>query len=226
MQELRSRSVSHVSPAPTAAPNRAVSPTSPITPRGADTRYDDLQIACGGWQDAKRHAIENELRQAFCSAGGEALVFDIIVPFARSSFARIELNYPTNSGIAERRKIQSQVLTALKQQLPTTGIEGQGARTLWFTRNRSPEERAKLRALLATKDAIIKRRPTADIDLDWRGKLFVEGHNILGFFRATGSTRGCFSPYHHAGGPQWMVRLRQQGFPAPRACPTGSSGRA
>ena len=117
MQELRSRSVSHVSPAPTAAPNRAVSPTSPITPRGADTRYDDLQIACGGWQDAKRHAIENELRQAFCSAGGEALVFDIIVPFARSAFARIELNYPTNSGIAERRKIQSQVLTALKQQL-------------------------------------------------------------------------------------------------------------
>ena len=102
-------------------------------------------------------------------------------PFARSSFARIELNYPTNSGIAERRKVQSQVLTALKQQLPTTNIEGQGSRALWFTRNRSPEERAKLRAILSTKDAISKLRPAADLDLDWRGKLFVEGHNIIGF---------------------------------------------
>ena len=178
IQELRTRSVS---PAPNVTPNRGTSPASPITPRGADTRYDDLQIACGGWQDAKRHAIENELREAFSSAGGESLLFDIIVPFARSSFARIELNYPANSGIAERRKVQSQVLTALKQQLPTTNIEGQGARPLWFTRYRSPEERAKLRAILSSKDAISKLRAAADIDLDWRGKLFVEGHNILGF---------------------------------------------
>ena len=55
IQELRTRSVS---PAPNVTPNRGTSPASPITPRGADTRYDDLQIACGGWQDAKRHAIE------------------------------------------------------------------------------------------------------------------------------------------------------------------------
>ena len=178
IQELRSRSVS---PAPNVAPNRGTSPASPLMPRGADARYDDLQIACGGWQDAKPHAIENELRQAFSSAGGESLIFDIIVPFARSSFARIELNYLANSGIAERRKVQSQVLTALKQQLPTTNIEGQGSRALWFTRNRSPDERAKLRAILSTKDAISKLRPAADLDLDWRGKLFVEGHNIIGF---------------------------------------------
>ena len=174
VQALRSRSVS---PAPPVN-RQAQGPSPPTTPR-QDSRYDDLQIACGGWQDAKRHDIEQEITQAFEAAGGANLVHDIVVPYARSSFARIELNYSRGGGISEKRKIQTQVIKALKDVLPHTKIAGQEQRKVWFTRNRSPEERAKLRAILSTKEAMQAIRPQADVEHDWRGKVFVDGVNIL-----------------------------------------------
>eukprot|EP00439_Symbiodinium_sp_Y106_P041350 s2924_g5.t1 len=52
---------------------------------------------------------------------------------------------------------------------------------LWAARNRSKEERAKIRALVGIKEYCLKYVNQMFIDLDWRGKLWIRSEQVLFF---------------------------------------------
>ncbi|CAE7548432.1 CPK24 [Symbiodinium necroappetens] len=158
VKELRSRSRS-VSPAPPHLPHPDLSPRSTTASTINKQVVDDFQVVIGGWEEAKRAEVENEIR---------------------TKFARVELLY-TDQNFAERRRVQSLVINALKTLFNTyySSIPGQQARKLWITRNRSREEREKIRALVSIKEWALKHTSEIFIDLDWRGRLWIRGEQVL-----------------------------------------------
>ena len=92
----------------------------------------------------------------------------------------MELFY-TNSDFAERRKVQSLVIEALKKAFQDyrSTIAGQETRSLWVTRNRSKEDREKIRPLVSITDWAQKHISSIFIGLDWRGKLWIRGEQVL-----------------------------------------------
>ena len=72
-------------------------------------------------------------------------------------------------------------LQALKRHLEgyTSIIQGQERRRLWATRNRSREEREKIRALVSIKDWAGKHLSQQFIDMDWSGRLWIRSGQVL-----------------------------------------------
>ena len=59
-------------------------------------------------------------------------------------------------------------------------IAGQETRSLWVTRNRrSKEDREKIRPLVSITDWAQQHISSIFIDLDWRGKLWIRGEQVL-----------------------------------------------
>ena len=156
-------------------PNRAASGM------GGQPIVDDLQLVIGGWKEARKADIEEEVRRLFSRLEATPLLKDLHIPFIRSNFARIELQFGT-SKLAERRQVQALTLKALKQHFanePTSQIPQQTGNRLWASRNRSKDERAKIRALVGVKEYCAQHINPMFIDLDWRGKLWIRGEQVL-----------------------------------------------
>ena len=185
MRDLRE--ARSVSPAPNRVPGNPQDMSPRSTAAGSSMPgkpiVDDLQLVVGGWREAKKTEVEAEVRRLFDAIDAGALLQDIHVPFVRTNFARVELLF-TSTKLQERRRIQTLVLTHLKKHLekePFSTIAKQTSCRLWVTRNRSKEERAKIRALVAMKEYCSKHVNPMFIDLDWRGKLWVRSEQILFF---------------------------------------------
>ena len=106
---------------------------------------------------------------------------DIHVPFVRTNFARVELQFGA-SKLAERRQVQSLTIKALKKHFvshPHSSIPQQTESRLWVSRNRSKEGKAKIRALVGVKEFCSQHINSMFIDLDWRGKLWIRSEQIL-----------------------------------------------
>ena len=179
VKELRSRSRS-VSPGPPHLPRPDLSPRSTTASTINKQVVDDFQVVIGGWEEAKRAEVEQEIRQLFEKINASPLLHNIHVPFVRTKFARVELLY-TDQNFTERRRVQSLVINALKTLFNSyySTIPGQTDRKLWITRNRSREEREKIRALVSIKEWALKHTSEIFIDLDWRGRLWVRGEQVL-----------------------------------------------
>ena len=171
----RSRSVSPAPPPPDQSPRSTAASTARERPP-----VDDLQLVIGGWDDARRGEIEQEIRDLFTKIEASPLLLNMHIPFVRSRFARVELLFTTDS-LAERRRIQTLTLEALKKALTnyTSVIQGQQGKRLWVTRNRSKEDREKIRALVSMKDYAKRYLDESQIDLDWRGRLWLKGEQAL-----------------------------------------------
>ena len=185
MRDLRE--ARSVSPAPNRVPGNPQDMSPRSTAAGSSMPgkpiVDDLQLVVGGWREAKKTEVEAEVRRLFDAIDAGALLQDTHVPFVRTNFARVELLF-TSTKLQERRRIQTLVLTNLKKHLekePFSTIAQQTSCRLWVTRNRSKEERAKIRALVAMKEYCSKHVNPMFIDLDWRGKLWVRSEQILFF---------------------------------------------
>ena len=76
---------------------------------------DDFQLVMGGWSEAKKADIEEEIRSIFNHMQATPLLRDIHVPFVRSNFARIELLFADTQGLAERRRVQTLALEGIKK---------------------------------------------------------------------------------------------------------------
>ena len=169
-------------------PNRVHSAGPGSSPRsttasgmGGQPIVDDLQLVIGGWKEARKADIEEEVRRLFSRLEATPLLKDLHTPFIRSNFARIELQFGT-SKLAERRQVQALTLKALKQRFanePTSQIPQQTGNRLWASRNRSKDERAKIRALVGVKEYCAQHINPMFIDLDWRGKLWIRGEQVL-----------------------------------------------
>ena len=204
--KTRSRSVSPAPPLPDQSPRSTTASTL-----GGKPVVDDFQIVIGGWNDAKRGDIEAEIRRLFETIEASPLLQNIHVPFVRSKFARVELLY-TNGSLAERRKVQNLVIEALKKTFKDfrSDISGQAGRPLWVTRNRSKEDREKIRALVSIKDWALKHTSAILIDLDWRGKLWIRGEQVLYWHLFSKTGEGSMMLTNAAGDETgWWVDVRQ-----------------
>ena len=179
MKDLRAgRSVS---PAPLRSGPGSSPRSTTASGGGNQPIVDDLQLVIGGWQEAKKGEVEAEIRRIFETLEAGPLLKDIHVPFIRTNFARVELQFGS-SKLAERRQVQSLTLKALKKHFethPYSSIQQQSSSKLWASRNRSREERAKIRALVGVKEYCARYVSEMFIDLDWRGKLWIRGEQVL-----------------------------------------------
>ena len=186
LREVRSRSVS---PAPTPRrgdnTGRAGTGQAPSTGFGSTAPggpvIDDWQLVLGGYVDAKREEIQQEIRELFQAAEAVPLLRNIITPYVRSNIARIELLY-VDDNLAARRKVQQAVLNKLRQILQErdkkSNIPGQTGQ-LWISRNRSIEERNRNRAILGLRDYGRKFLPENEVDFDWKGRVWYRGAQVL-----------------------------------------------
>ncbi|CAE7218312.1 Ctsb [Symbiodinium microadriaticum] len=186
LREVRSRSVS---PAPTPrrgdnsgragtgqAPSTGIGSTAPGGPV-----IDDWQLVLGGYVDAKREEIQQEIRELFQAAEAVPLLRNIITPYVRSNIARIELLY-VDDNLPARRRVQQAVLNKLRQILQErdkkSNLPGQTGQ-LWISRNRSIEERNRNRAILGLRDYGRKFLPENEVDFDWKGRVWYRGAQVL-----------------------------------------------
>ena len=102
----------------------------------------------------------------------------VFVPYVRSSFCRVELFY-TDDNIWAQRKLQTMVLQHLKAMTFVSRVPGQERSTFWFSRNRTPRERAKIRAILQVQSLCQKYLGDHAVDRDWRGKVWANGTQVL-----------------------------------------------
>ena len=212
VRNLRSRSRS-VSPAPNRLPPPSHSPRSTTASTLGKPVVDDFQLVIGGWDEARRTDIEQEIRYLFDQIGARALLHNIHIPFVPSRFARIELLYVSGS-LSDRRKVQTLTLQALKSHLEgyTSTISGQERRRLWATRNRSREDREKIRALVSIKDWASKHLSTQFIDLDWSGRLWIRSEQVLYWHQFRKPDEDSMMLTNAAGDETgWFVDVRQLG---------------
>ena len=58
-------------------------------------------------------------------------------------------------------------------------IVGQEQASLWVSRNRSVEERNRLRALLGLRDFGLLHLSAQEVDFDWKGRVWFKGRQVL-----------------------------------------------
>ena len=171
-----------------------ISPRSPRSPRGGSDfgggggyrdPMQDLGLVIGGWTDARSSEAEEEVRNMFRAAGLDDRLCQVSGPSGRTNFMRASLNFSPESTIAHKRQSQKEILDKLKHLKCASGIEGQEGVTLWIQKDRSLEERLRIRALVLTKNFYTKlpplanRPPTPLPEIVWRGQVFVGQTRLL-----------------------------------------------
>ena len=168
------------------SPTPSVAPRSPSarsnTPSRERNIEEELQLAIGGWEDCRRDEAVEEAKAIFEAAKIPQAWLEIWSPYSRTSHVRVIFQFPSNyKAIPQQRAFQTEVFEKLRSR-KWTSSEG---REIWIQRHRSPEDRAKIRAIVSVKEFIDQltfgeglRKRHAEIH--WRGKLFVGNVNVLG----------------------------------------------
>ncbi|CAE7937703.1 unnamed protein product [Symbiodinium sp. KB8] len=166
------------------------SPRSPRSSVGSrDDSSSDLDIIVGGWVDAKRADAQQEVTNMFAAIQMTNAVKELWAPYSRTNFIKVQLVFPDEQAhISVRRLFQLRVIEKLKVMKFTSGVQGSTGNRIWATKSKSPEERARVRALVLTKEflkALPGRNgtspiPESDIEIVWNGRLFVHQHQFLG----------------------------------------------
>ena len=176
--------------------NRSPSPRSPrFQSKGSDNyqqglpEVDDLDIVIGGWSDARRNDAIEETRNIFKSIGCDSSISDIFVPYSRTTFAKVKLTFPNpDAHISLRRQHQFGILDKLRSKNFTSGVPGSAGNKIWATKSKSPEERAKIRAIVLTKAFYRNLSPgegkpcfdEESIEISWNGKVYIDNFQLLG----------------------------------------------
>ena len=143
---------------------------------------EELQVVVGGWEDARSDEAEAEVELLFQQAGLQDAMGDFEGPQGRTRVVRVNLKFPTHlKSIPDMRNFQGSVLTRLKAVGFRSKLPGSEDRALWATRNRTPEDRAKIRGLVQVKEFICwldawEGRAAPKGEIYWRtGTVFVDG---------------------------------------------------
>ena len=76
-------------------------------------------------------------------------------------------------------------LQKLKALKPTSNVVGSEGRELWISKQKTPEERNKIKAIVSTRDyveryaAATTNASTVQPELDWRGRVYLGHLNVL-----------------------------------------------
>ena len=172
--------------------NRSPSPRSPrFQSRGNDNfsglpDNDDLDIVIGGWTDARKNDAIDETRNIFKAIGCDSSIAEIFVPYSRTTFAKVKLTFPlADAHISVRRQHQFGILDKLRSKNFTSGVPGSTGNKIGSTKSKTPEERAKIRAIVLTKAFYrgLSGKPCFDddsIEISWNGKVYVDNFQLLG----------------------------------------------
>ena len=181
VQELKSQDLDR-SRSPTPARSRAGrarSPSQPRSPRDDRNPDEDLELVIGGWSEGRRPDVEHEVNQIFRKLQIEDRLHEVIIPYVRVNVCRVALKFPEGTqNIRAQRAFQTQTLEKLKSTKFLSGVPGSKNRELWMTKNRTPEERNKIRGLVQTKEFYVHvkygdARPRETPEIDWRGRVYV-----------------------------------------------------
>ena len=181
------------SPAPETPRGSRFGGNSPRSPRGRNDFGDmpspigrdrdphqDLGLVVGGWSDARVAEAELEVKNLFQAAGIQEALLSLSGPAGRTNFLRVTLDFKGKVDWNSKRQFQTTVLNKLRALKSTSGIEGQDRCELWITKDRSVEERVRIRAVVLTKNFYEKlpsltpgtaKWPAPEIV--WRGQVFI-----------------------------------------------------
>ena len=140
----------------------------------------------GGWKDARRTEAEEEADKILRAAGFAGVIKECWAPSIRTTFVKITLHYPDQAAtLPAKRTWQMKLIQAVKSLAYRSVAPGSEGSEIWVSKQRSVEERHKIRALVVTKEFIEKLREKPDRkcdvpEIDWRGRLYVGVHQLLG----------------------------------------------
>ena len=184
--DMRSRSPSRTG---LGTGNRSPSPRSPRFSRGDHFgEPEDLDIVVGGWSDARKNDAFDEVKNIFQAIQHEDAIEEIWSPYSRTSFAKVKLRFPDpQATIQVRRQFQMMLVGKIKNKNFKSGVPGSDGLKIWATKSKTPEERAKIRAIVLTKEffkqvkAAGAAKYTEDqIEISWQGKVYIDRYQLLG----------------------------------------------
>ena len=174
---------------------RGRSPTPPMrgdgdrSPAGSRSPRDveaEFQIVMGGWRDARKTEAEEEAGRVLATAKLSGVVKECWAPYIRTTFLKVTLHYPDHATtLPARRTWQMKLIQAVKGLAYKSNAPGSEGAEIWISKQRSVEERQKIRALVVTKEFIekLKQRPGMNCEapeIDWRSRLYVGLHQLMG----------------------------------------------
>ena len=83
-------------------------------------------------------------------------VGEVVVPFVRSSFARLNRQLPPAMPIQEARQIQVYVTETLKKANLKSQLPASKDQALWALPHRSAEKRNRIKAIITIKEFLLK----------------------------------------------------------------------
>ena len=169
--------------------NSSPSPRSPRNLR-SDSLGDseDLDVVIGGWSDARKSDATDEVKNIFRVIQYEDALEDAWCPYSRTSFIKVKLRFPDpQASLQVRRQFQTTVVSKIKAKNFKSGVPGNEGVRIWATKSKTPEERAKIRAIVLTKE-FFKNVPHAgaakysedQIEISWAGKVYIDRFQLLG----------------------------------------------
>ena len=194
-QELGSRS-----PTRTGLGTRGRSP-SPRSPRNLSRssrgggRSDffaeeaDLDIVVGGWSDARKSDAIDEVHNIFRNIQFENSIEEVWAPYSRTGFTKVKLKFPDpEASVVVRRQFQTLIINKIKEKHFRSGVLGSEGAKIWATKSKTPEERAKIRAVVLTKEFYKTLSPGPglakfaedQIEISWAGKVYIDRFQLLG----------------------------------------------
>ena len=137
---------------------------------------------------------------------------DLWAPSSRTNFVRLTLAFPDESAhISQLRTYQNSIIHALKSKSFRSGIEGQSSCKLWATKNKNPEERARVRACVLTK-VFFENLPefqgqrVATPEIVWPGRVFLNHIQVLHHIDKKDPVAGdCFLPDNNGHHMEWFI---------------------
>ena len=148
--------------------------------------HQDLGLVVGGWSDARVAEAELEVKYLFQAAAIPEALSSLSGPAGRTNFLRVTLDFQGKPDWNSKRQFQTSLLNKLRALKSTSGIEGQDKCELWITKDRSVEERIRIRAVVLTKNFYEKVPPVTtgsarwpDPEIVWRGQVFIGQTRML-----------------------------------------------
>ena len=136
-------------------------------------------------------------------------ISEVIGPYVKAIFCRVVLKFPGNVSTLQAHRIfqtvQTQTLGKLNATNFLSGVPGSKNKSLWMTRNRTVEDRNKIRALVQVKEVFIHtsmadNRDRETPEIVWRGRVYVGRVQVI-------AEPGNLPGDGHPSGPQMSMSL-------------------
>ena len=184
---------------------------APGSTRGFDPQDPTFQMVVGGFAVDKRQEIDESLKVLY-----EDEELKLLVQSHRSDFRDnkiVHLKVEPGDGFRSMRQKQRAFIARWKDITPKSKAACSRDKPLWASQNRTPEERARIRAVVLTVRFLEQLQPSLaseekhKVELGWRrGEVWVHDKRVLQSVSAQAPTSTAL-PIKHVNGddsPYWL----------------------